>query len=620
MQKLIQSITTVFALLFILYSVIFAITVNNFVSETVNTEVQNTLVNVVSTIRPSFRSVEAEDLENNTNEFRELKQIIQPMVNLNDRILVYTADGNRVYSMGNEQLSNDAAFRDYEADMDNRFEQERTEENSVIYSYTERISNSKGEVLGYIQVLRNFPMNEQIQDNITKIAVLMGLGAVFLLVAFFMHFNRKMYLPMAAINDQLTHMANNDYVVQYKNVDIEEFDEIGENINILADELAAQEFQISSQSHRMNKLVEAMMLGVVMVDKDHTIQLANPAVYDILGLDEQIEGRRFEEVLQSYRLIQMLNQASKTKQKINEEIYLYYPREVILDVNIIYLSAQEMDVAYNPDNDHDYEDSDASEQIIMLIYDITDIRRLEKVRSDFISNASHELKTPVTALQGFSETLLDGAIEDHDTAIEFVKIMQKESNRLGSLIQDILDLAKIEQDQVQQKFELLVAEDIVNDVFQHLSGRAQAKSIDLRLNNPSGQSVHFRGDKGRVMQVLTNLVHNAIIYNNPYGYVEVTVGEEEAFVRYDVSDNGLGIPQEDLPRIFERFYRVSKDRSTASGGTGLGLSIVRNIIEHMNGHIEVESVFGEGTHFTVYIPKVVVEVFNEDEEDDEDDE
>jgi len=427
-------------------------------------------------------------------------------------------------------------------------------------------------------------------------------------------------LPMAAINDQLTHMANNDYVVQYKNVDIEEFDEIGENINILADELAAQEFQISSQSHRMNKLVEAMMLGVVMVDKDHTIQLANPAVYDILGLDEQIEGRRFEEVLQSYRLIQMLNQASKTKQKINEEIYLYYPREVILDVNIIYLSAQEMDVAYNPDNDYDHEGSDASEQIILLIYDITDIRRLEKVRSDFISNASHELKTPVTALQGFSETLLDGAIEDHDTAIEFVKIMQKESNRLGSLIQDILDLAKIEQDQVQQKFELLVAEDVVNDVFQHLSGRAQAKSIDLRLINPSGQSVHFRGDKGRVMQVLTNLVHNAIIYNNPYGYVEVTIGEEEDFVRYDVSDNGLGIPQEDLPRIFERFYRVSKDRSTASGGTGLGLSIVRNILEHMNGHIEVESVFGEGTHFTVYIPKVVVEAFNEDVEDDEDDE
>ncbi|RPA65475.1 PAS domain-containing protein [Aerococcus agrisoli] len=618
MQKLIQSITTVFALLFILYSVIFALTVNNFVSETVNTEVQNTLVNVVSTIRPSFRSVEPDDLVENTNEFRELKQIIQPMVNLNDRILIYSADGKRVYSMGNEQLSNDAAFRSYEANMDNRFEQETTEENSVIYSYTERISNSKGEVLGYIQVLRNFPMNEQVQDNITKIAVFMGLAAVSLLVAFFMHFNRKMVLPMAAINDQLTHMANNDYDVQYKKVDIKEFDEIGENINILADELALQEFQISSQAHRMNKLVEAMMLGVVMVDSNHTIQLANPAVYDILGLDEQIEGRRFEEVLQSYRLIQMLNKASKTKQKINEEIYLYYPREVILDVNIIYLSAQEMDVAYNPDSAHEYDGNDSSEQIILLIYDITDIRRLEKVRSDFISNASHELKTPVTALQGFSETLLDGAIEDHDTAVEFVKIMQKESNRLGSLIQDILDLAKIEQDQVQQKVELLVPEDIVNDVFQHLSGRAQAKSIDIRLINSSGQSVHFRGDKGRVMQVLTNLVHNAIIYNNPYGYVEVAVGEEGDFVRFDISDNGLGIPQEDLPRIFERFYRVSKDRSTASGGTGLGLSIVRNIIEHMNGRIEVESTFGEGTHFTVYIPKVAVEVAAYDVDEDED--
>lgn len=618
MQKLIQSITTVFALLFILYSVIFAFTVNRFVSDTVNEEVQNTLINVVSTIRPSFRSLAPEDVAENTLEFRDVKRTIQPMVNLNDRILIYDANGDRVYSVGNDQLSNDTAFRDYEENMDNRFEQEETEKDTIIYSYSERISNSKGEVLGYIQVLRNFPLNRPVEENIVLIAVIMGIGAVSLLVALFVHFNRRMHLPILAINRQLNHIANNDYNIKYTPVDIEEFDAIGENINDLSNELALQEFQISAQTQRMNKLVDAMMLGVVMVDKDHIVQLANPAIYEILGLDEQIEGRRFEEVLQSYRLIQMVNQVSRNKERINEEIYLYYPREVILDVNVLHLSSDEMDVYFDEETNEEWTKPRTSEQIILLIYDITDIRHLEKVRSDFISNASHELKTPVTALQGFTETLLDGAIEDHDTAVEFVKIMQKESNRLGSLIKDILDLAKIEQDQVEQTSEQLDADELVDDVFQHLNGRAADKSIELVKEEPLRPEITFRGDRGRILQVLTNLVHNAIIYNNPYGYVKVTITELENTIQFDIADNGIGIPQEDLPRIFERFYRVSKDRSTASGGTGLGLSIVRNILENMGGTIEVDSEYGKGTNFTVYIPKMVlIEDDNLDEEDED---
>jgi two-component system phosphate regulon sensor histidine kinase PhoR len=618
MQKLIQSITTVFALLFILYSVIFAFTVNRFVSDTVNEEVQNTLINVVSTIRPSFRSLAPEDVAENTLEFRDVKRTIQPMVNLNDRILIYDANGDRVYSVGNDQLSNDTAFRDYEENMDNRFEQEETEKDTIIYSYSERISNSKGEVLGYIQVARNFPLNRPVEENIVLIAVIMGIGAVSLLVALFVHFNRRMHLPILAINRQLNHIANNDYNIKYTPVDIEEFDAIGENINDLSNELALQEFQISAQTQRMNKLVDAMMLGVVMVDQDHIVQLANPAIYEILGLDEQIEGRRFEEVLQSYRLIQMVNQVSRNKERINEEIYLYYPREVILDVNVLHLSSDEMDVYFDEETNEEWTKPGTSEQIILLIYDITDIRHLEKVRSDFISNASHELKTPVTALQGFTETLLDGAIEDHDTAVEFVKIMQKESNRLGSLIKDILDLAKIEQDQVEQTSEQLDADELVDDVFQHLNGRAADKSIELVKEEPLRPEITFRGDRGRILQVLTNLVHNAIIYNNPYGYVKVTITELENTIQFDIADNGIGIPQEDLPRIFERFYRVSKDRSTASGGTGLGLSIVRNILENMGGTIEVDSEYGKGTNFTVYIPKMVlIEDDNLDEEDED---
>jgi two-component system phosphate regulon sensor histidine kinase PhoR len=151
-----------------------------------------------------------------------------------------------------------------------------------------------------------------------------------------------------------------------------------------------------------------------------------------------------------------------------------------------------------------------------------------------------------------------------------------------------------------------------------LNGRAADKSIELVKEEPLRPEITFRGDRGRILQVLTNLVHNAIIYNNPYGYVKVTITELENTIQFDIADNGIGIPQEDLPRIFERFYRVSKDRSTASGGTGLGLSIVRNILENMGGTIEVDSEYGKGTNFTVYIPKMVlIEDDNLDEEDED---
>ncbi|WP_195852949.1 sensor histidine kinase [Aerococcus sanguinicola] len=292
----------------------------------------------------------------------------------------------------------------------------------------------------------------------------------------------------------------------------------------------------------------------------------------------------------------MIENCFQDKSNYNDEVYLYYPKEVILDVNVIYIEESPAG-------------PDTGSQVIVLIYDITEIRRLEKVRTDFISNASHELKTPITSIQGFAETLLDGALEDPDLAQEFVGIIASESNRLTSLISDILDLSKIEQDQIGHKVESIDLEVLANGALVKAEELALRKGISLHTVNLHEEPIIFNSEAGRIDQILTNLVNNGIKYTNPGGDVWIILDlmEAEGYVHISVKDNGVGIPREDLPRIFERFYRVSKDRSTNSGGTGLGLSIVRNLVNSMNGKIHVESQYGQGSCFNVYLPMLDLE-------------
>ena len=225
--------------------------------------------------------------------------------------------------------------------------------------------------------------------------------------------------------------------------------------------------------------------------------------------------------------------------------------------------------------------------------DIDEMRRLERVRSEFIANVSHELRTPIFSVQGYLETLLDGAMDDPAVAIPFLEKAYLNAMRLNALLNDLIDISRIESGELKFSFRYFDIVETINELVQTLEIRARQGNVTVSYVHDDARSVY--GDKERLTQVLTNLIDNAIKYNVEHGRVDITTSAVHGGISVEIADTGIGIPEQHLPRIFERFYRVDKDRSRSVGGTGLGLAIVKHILEAHESTIEFSSVAGSGT-------------------------
>ena len=239
---------------------------------------------------------------------------------------------------------------------------------------------------------------------------------------------------------------------------------------------------------------------------------------------------------------------------------------------------------------------------VAMVEDISELRRMEQVRTDFAANVSHELKTPLTSIKGFVETLQEGALENPPMAQRFLRIIMMEVDRLTRLINDILSITKMESGQTEVSNERVRIDQMMEDVAEMLSVHATEKGVELTVNQAK-EPLFVWGNPDRVEQLLINLMENAIKYNRPEGTVHASLYATADTIQFLVSDTGIGIAEEHLPRLFERFYRVDKGRSRSMGGTGLGLAIVKHIAVSMGGMIEVHSKLGEGTEFLVTLPR-----------------
>jgi two-component system phosphate regulon sensor histidine kinase PhoR len=241
--------------------------------------------------------------------------------------------------------------------------------------------------------------------------------------------------------------------------------------------------------------------------------------------------------------------------------------------------------------------------VVAVLHDITRLKELEAIRKDFVANVSHELRTPLTSIRGFAETLLEGGIEDKKNNRRFVEIIKTHAIHLSELSGDLLTLATLESDGLVLNYHKLDLRPLVQEVVESTKSLAAQKKqgIEVRMD---GDLPHLVADRDRIRQVLTNLVDNAIKFTPEGGKIEVQVNltDGKDAVELHVEDNGIGVPSADVPRIFERFYRVDKVRSRDQGGTGLGLAIVKHIVEAHRGRVEVRSVLGQGSHFTVILP------------------
>lgn len=394
--------------------------------------------------------------------------------------------------------------------------------------------------------------------------------------------------PIESATNVAIELAKGNYRARTYEDHIDETGMLSSSINILARNLQELMKLKESQQDRLTTLIENMGSGLILIDGRGFINLINKPYKEIFNVDaSEYLYKLYYEVIDHEEITQMVEEIFMTEEKVRKQVVL--PLEIerrhfeVYGVPIIGTS-------------------NVWKGILLVFHDITELKKLEQIRKDFVANVSHELKTPITSIKGFSETLLDGAMNDKATLEAFLEIILKESDRLQVLIQELLDLSKIEQ----HGFRLtkgrvdLVKEAI--EVIEILEGKAAQKDILLQLDQTSEAAV-IEGDSDRLKQVLINLVSNAITYTPNGGSVVISLTDQEESVLVVVKDSGIGIEKEEIPRIFERFYRVDKARSRNSGGTGLGLAIVKHIIEAHKGHIEVDSLIGKGTTFTIKLFK-----------------
>lgn len=394
---------------------------------------------------------------------------------------------------------------------------------------------------------------------------------------------------------QITNMNYKARVNMHKN---DEVGQLGQAINRMADSLQLQMNRITENENRLKSVLENMTSGVMMIGPDERIVLLNPAAEELLGFTAQeLLGKKFDEAKQQFEFTKLIVECIDTRAQIRDEMIFYYPAERILDISLSPIA----------------HDGDEWAGVLIVLHDITAMRRLERMRSEFVANVSHELKTPIAAVKGFAETLLAGALNDKDTAKQFLQIIFDESERLNRLIGDILELSKIESKRIPLHFSPVDMSSFVENTMNMMRPEANKKHIELQSQVPD--DMYMEADEDRLRQIFINLLSNGIAYTPEGGKVKVRIepvlgpaaagreGENER-VRIVIQDTGIGIPKKDLPRIFERFYRVDKARSRSSGGTGLGLSIVKHLVELHQGTIKVDSEPGIGTKFTIELPVI----------------
>ncbi|NLG24519.1 MAG: PAS domain S-box protein [Clostridiales bacterium] len=366
-------------------------------------------------------------------------------------------------------------------------------------------------------------------------------------------------------------------------------------LNAVADRIDDQLLRQRRRNQAISAVMNQMQNGILAVDDQLRIILVTPVAKQLLGITGAPEGMPVMQASKDVHLDDVLQDAMRQDGVYTNEVLARTGSGRSHRPIRLYVSAMRQDgVAVGA---------------LALVEDITELRRLEQLRTDFAANVSHELKTPLTSIRGFVETLQAGAIENPERAQKFLGIIMLETERLTRLINDILTISKLESGNKDASFSRVRLDQLAYEVADMLRIHAAEKQVTVHAQQ-GDVPIYVWGNRDRVEQMLINLIENGIKYNKPGGSVSVSVYGTADTANLLVSDTGIGIEEEHLPRLFERFYRVDKGRSRSMGGTGLGLAIVKHLVRSMNGLIEVHSKLGEGTEFLVTLPRYVKEASN----------
>ena len=419
------------------------------------------------------------------------------------------------------------------------------------------------------------------------IYALIVLGVCALVFAMVYLYDMRRRSVIRQVTDVLTDFSDGRYDARVQQQHGNDLREETERLNDVIEQIEQRVFRQRSRDHAISVIMNQMQSGIIVVDARMHILLVTPVARKLTGIAPNSEGVAVSEACKNVSLEGVFGEAMRREG--------VYTNEVAARTAVgrghrplrFYVSPMRQDGKVVG--------------ALAMVEDITELRRLEQVRTDFVANVSHELKTPLTSIKGFVETLLDGAINNPPMAEKFLKIIMLEAERLTRLINDILSISKLESGMNDVPTERVQLDKMAFEVADMLRIHAEEKQVTINAHR-NKKPVYIIGNPDHVEQMLINLIENAIKYNKPGGSVTVHVFGNDREANLTISDTGIGIPEEHLPRLFERFYRVDKGRSRSMGGTGLGLAIVKHIVRGMNGEIEVHSKFGEGTEFLVTLP------------------
>lgn len=571
---------------FLMYFVLSTVVENQIIDQQ-----QERLNNEIVSLTEYIEEVNSEDptSTSNPNEIIQILERIAPV--MNERITLLDTEGQPLYdsALEIEEVENLFNFSEIQQILNGEtvgvVNRENNEYEYSLYYIAQTIYNDSNQPIG---ILRLSSEITDLASTIQLSLIIQLIGTVVLaiiLISLSRNWINRLSRSIGEMQEVMGDLSQGEYDARYAGHSFDEIDTLGASVNELAENLEQQQMEIETSDERIYGLINHLIIGVMLLDEDRRIRIVNPVMNELLGVN--LYGKishLYTDYVKSAELIELIEEAIEKNEMMNSEIYLYFPDEKTLDANVIPVPGKEQ----------------GEQNFIVLLYDISEIRRLENIRTDFAANVSHELRTPITALKGFSETLLDGAMYDEEVLTEFLGIMLKESTRLDTMVQDILQLSKLEQRRAPMTSDWIRIRDVAEEVFQILQQKIELKEMTCRIEEKSSVSIYTNRDS--LKQILMNLIANAITYTPEKGTVTVRIDQEGDKAIIEVIDNGIGIPKEDQNRIFERFYRVDKARSRNSGGTGLGLSIVKWVVDSLNGELELYSEVNVGTTFKVTLP------------------
>lgn len=498
---------------------------------------------------------------------------------------------------------------DSEADaetMDNHREREEVQKafNGEI-GVSQRYSNTRKIDMFYValpmgdknneaQVIRlAVPLSEIEKYNlqlIYNILIAVFIGMIFSMVIGYRLLS-SILLPIKDLKQIASRVAQGQYNEKVLITNNDELGDLARTFNYMTEELTKNMKEINAQNSKMSAILTSLVNVVIAVDRDMRVMFMNREAEKLFGINEdEAQGHYVLEVFRNSALLDQAKDLLKAREHIKTEIEIHdrTQRSYHVYANPI------LDFTANPQNIG----------VVMVFQDVTEIRRLENMRKDFVANVSHELKTPLTSIKGFVETLKNGAVDNPVVRDRFLDIIEVEAMRLTHLINDLLVLSDIEKRNDKGYQEAVALDKLTEEVMIMLSESAKKKSIALTYNRDESLPKLF-GNPNWLKQMMINIVDNAIKYTQENGQVQVSLEHSDKHVMIRVQDNGIGIASEHIDRLFERFYRVDKARSRNEGGTGLGLAIVKHIVLSFNGEIEVKSELEQGTEFIIRLPYLV---------------